>query len=77
MLSNIYCLYFVFQFRLGGASNNYPHPEIDYKGFQTTLKAKLGEVGKISNPIHLKMEDWILINRLPKPKSASSGCVLC
>lgn len=65
---------------LGGQVDiDYPHPELDMKGFFSAVERHAKQVSKTWDPMTKTMHDWINMNQLRRTvrKDCKSGCVIC
>ena len=58
----------------GGAVDNYPHPQVDFREFKTMIQTQMSKTGKVFNPIRKRMDDWIHLHVLQK--KAGGGCAI-
>lgn len=59
----------------GGKVDNYPHPELDFKGFMAAVERESRRVGKVWDPVKERMRDWISQDKLHKMHK--DNCVIC
>ncbi len=55
---------------LGGSIEDYPHPDVDLKGFEAAVRARQDKIGMTHSPIHLRKRPWIRLENL-NPKMCS------
>eukprot|EP01035_Chromulina_nebulosa_P021816 gene21816-28234_t len=49
---------------LGGRVDDYPHPEVDFKGFITEVNKRNKALPKVYDPITKQMHHWIKVDKL-------------
>jgi len=59
---------------LGGKADDYPHPEIDWKGFEGVVEQKLGETERTWVPNYPKMKRWVSVKTLGSIYGGQSKC---
>jgi hypothetical protein len=57
--------------RFGGSIEDYPHPELDWKGFLTVIDKHNQRTGKVFDPAKGKMRDWISRDKLAKMRTCT------
>ena len=59
---------------LGGSINDYPHPELDWKGFSAVVSMK--NVPKVWSPVKQKLTSWINMKELAAKYHPSSCSIM-
>lgn len=49
---------------LGGKVDDYPHPEVDWAGFQRVVQGRQDKIGMTHSPIHLRKRHWIRLENV-------------
>mmetsp|Transcript_13377 Transcript_13377/g.26743 ORF Transcript_13377/g.26743 Transcript_13377/m.26743 type:complete len:373 (-) Transcript_13377:92-1210(-) len=58
----------------GGAVDNYPHPELDFKAFLTAVDGENKRTFKVWDPMTKRPKDWIDKKKLGQ---LQAGCIVC
>jgi hypothetical protein len=59
---------------LGGKPDDYPHPEVDWRGFKSKVTERLDAVDLTWSPLKKSMQPWLNVKRIGETYGGQSKC---